>query len=162
MDATLQQEIDRLRQLKTKALKTRFREVFGEESPSFNRAHLFRRLAWRLQAQAQGDLSQRARDRAHQLANDLDLRLRAPNRFWTELSKPNGPQATERDPRLPAVGAVLRRTYRGQPVVARVLENGFEYQGKHFDSLSAVAKAATGTRWNGFLFFGLNGEKPNE
>ena len=77
MDASVKQEIDSLYRLKTKALKERFRELFGEESPSLNRAHLFRRLAWRLQARARGDLTQRARERANQLANDLELRLRA-------------------------------------------------------------------------------------
>ena len=55
MDTDLQQQIESLRHLKTKELKRRFRELFGEESKSSNHQHLFRRIAWRLQAQAEGE-----------------------------------------------------------------------------------------------------------
>jgi Protein of unknown function (DUF2924) len=74
-------EIDQLRSEKTKALKTRYRGLFGEQSSSSNHAHLFRRIAWRLQALAEGDLTQRAHERAIALATDADLRLRAPHQF---------------------------------------------------------------------------------
>jgi hypothetical protein len=57
--------------------------------------------------------------------------------------------------RIPAVGTLLRRIYRDQTVVVRVLPDGFEYEGQPYGSLSAVARAITGTRWNGLLFFGL-------
>src|SRR4051794_537854 len=70
MTEALAMEIERLRKLKTKALKTRYRELFGEESRSSNRAHLFRRIAWRLQAKAEGDLSERARKRAVEVADE--------------------------------------------------------------------------------------------
>ena len=70
MDEELRREIDGLRKLKTKELKARYREVFGEVSPSSNHGHLFRRVARRLQARAEGDLSERARQRAAQLADD--------------------------------------------------------------------------------------------
>ena len=82
MNQEVHQEIEALRTQKTKVLKTRYRELFGEESRSSNHAHLFRRIAWRLQAISKGDLSQRARDRAAELAADADLRLRAPRTFW--------------------------------------------------------------------------------
>src|SRR5438128_4620364 len=82
MNETLASEIESLRKLKTKALRARFEELFGEESRSSNHAHLFRRIAWRLQANAEGDLSERARQRALELAEDAALRLRAPRRFW--------------------------------------------------------------------------------
>src|SRR5260370_30997194 len=78
VDDAVGMEIESLRHLKTSELRTRYRDVFGEASPSFNRAHLFRRIAWRLQAEAEQDLSERARRRASQLGNDSDLRLRAP------------------------------------------------------------------------------------
>ena len=73
MDEILRQEIERLRQCKVKALKRRYRELFGEESRSSNRMHLFRRTAWRLQARALGDLSEQARHRAAELADDTLL-----------------------------------------------------------------------------------------
>ena len=153
-------EIERLRKLKTGELRTRYRDVFGEASPSFNRAHLFRRIAWRLQAEAEQDLSERARRRAAQLANDSDLRLRAPRSFWGEVER-NG-EPPNRDPRLPPAGTVVERVYQGQILRVTVLANGFEYRGKNYASLSAIAQRVTGTRWNGFHFFGLKQEWKHE
>jgi DUF2924 family protein len=86
MTREIHQEIEALRKQKTKALKARHLELFGEPSRSFNHAHLFRRIAWRLQALSDGDLSQRARERAADLAADVDLRLRPPRKFWRTLA----------------------------------------------------------------------------
>jgi hypothetical protein len=73
---------------------------------------------------------------------------------------PNAPakrksQPPRRDVRLPKSGDVLRRDYKGQAIIVRVLESGFEYEGRRFGSLSAIAKAITGAHWNGLLFFGI-------
>ena len=155
MDEGLRREIDGLRKLKTKELKARYREVFGEGSPSSNHAHLFRRVAWRLQARAEGDLSERARQRAAQLADDADVRLRAPRQFWGKLENAQQQASLQRDGRLPVAGCLLQRTYRGHTVVVKVLDEGFEYNGRTYASLSAIASQVTGTRWNGFAFFGL-------
>jgi hypothetical protein len=73
--------MDELQDLKIPALKKRYRELFGEESKSSNKQFLFRRIAWRLQANAEGDLSERARRRAAEIADDRDLRVRAPKEF---------------------------------------------------------------------------------
>jgi Protein of unknown function (DUF2924) len=154
MDATIQQQIESLRKLKMKELKRRYLELFGEESRSSNHQHLFRRIAWRLQARAEGDLSQRARERASELAEDVDLRLRAPRHFWKQLAAA-GASRPERDPRLPAVGIVLTRSYQGRTITVTVLEDGFQCDGRTYRSLSAIAHHVTGTRWNGLLFFGL-------
>ena len=161
MNEAIRLEIEALRSLKTKALKQRYRELFGEHSPSSNHAHLFRRVAWRLQANATGALSPEAQMRAAELAVDADLRLRAPRRFWRQL---DGHEDTDnvnvrRDRRLPPAGTELTRTYRGRLVRVTVLEQGFEYKGKRFDSLSMIASRVTGTRWNGFSFFGLKEDK---
>ena len=159
MNPEVHTEIEALRSQKTKALKTRYRELFGEESRSSNHAHLFRRIAWRLQALAEGDLSQRARDRARELAADVDLRLRPPRKFWPELAEASvdaESRRAQRDLRLPIPGTVLRRQYRGKTVCVTILKEGFEYEGKEYASLSAIASSATGMRWNGFSFFGLN------
>jgi hypothetical protein len=152
MDAAVRQEIESLRKLKTKALKIRYRELFQEESASSNHQHLFRRIAWRLQARAEGDLNERARERAAELAEDVDLRLRAPRRFWKQLADGKEPGAP-RDPRIPAVGTVLKREHQGKTIVVTVLEEGFDHNGRTFRSLSAIAHHATSTRWNGFTFF---------
>ena len=156
MDDAVRIQIESLRALKITDLRARYCDLFGEVSPSFNRAHLFRRIAWRLQAQAEGDLSERARQRAAELANDLDLRLRAPHSFWRDIER-NG-ESANRDPRLPPAGTVLERSYQGHILRVTVLSSGFGYEGKHYRSLSAIAHRATGTCWNGFNFFGLKQE----
>ena len=154
MDAVLRQEIESLRKLKTKALKLRYQELFQEESTSSNHQHLFRRIAWRLQARAEGNLSERARERAAQLAEDVDLRLRAPGRFWKQLGDGKD-SSVARDPRIPAVGTVLQREHQGKTIAVTVLDEGFDHNGRTYGSLSAIAHHATGTRWNGFSFFHL-------
>ena len=112
-------------------------------------------MAWRLQAQTLGDLSERARQRAAELADDAELRRRAPRRFWDALNA-RSTGTPRRDPRLPAPGTVLTRVYQQRSIEVKVLETGFEHSGKMYASLSAVAYQVTGTHWNGFLFFGLN------
>src|SRR5437868_3417774 len=156
MNDAVRNEIDNLRKERTKALKARYRELFGEESHSSNHAHLFRRIAWRLQALAEGDLSERARQRAVELAVDVDIRLRAPRQFWGELAQTG--QTPSRDNRLPPAGTVLMRDFQGRSIRAKILADGFEYQGKRYESLSSIALKVTGTRWNGFTFFGLTKE----
>jgi hypothetical protein len=64
-------------------------------------------------------------------------------------------QKFHRSRRLPVAGSVLRRRYQERMVEVKVLAEGFEYEGQRYESLSAVARAITGTRWNGLLFFGL-------
>jgi hypothetical protein len=161
MNPELQSEIEGLRKLTTKQLQQRYRELFGEASPSSNSLHLFRRIAWRLQARAHGGLSDTAKLRATQLAAAVDLRLREPRQFWQDLLPASGPQepaSGQRDSRLPTPGSILTRCYQGRNIAVKVLDHGFEYEGRRYGSLSAIAYTATGTRWNGFLFFQLMGQ----
>ena len=155
MEEALAMEIERLGKLKTKGLQARYRELFGEETRSRNQAHLLRRIAWRLQAKAEGDLSVRARKRAEELADETALRLRAPRRFWGEDGSAGLGAPPVRDPRLPPAGAVLERAYGGSTIAVRVLATGFEYQNQVYASLSQLAQHITGTRWNGYHFFRL-------
>jgi len=154
MDLNVRREIESLRKLKTKDLKLRYRELFQEDSPSSNQQYLFRRIAWRLQALAEGDLSERAQQRANELAQDVEVRLRAPGGFWKALQQVE--PANQRDLRLPVAGTVLQRDYHGATLSVTIAEDGFLYNGRSYRSLSAVAQHVTGTRWNGFAFFGLN------
>ena len=150
--------IEELQDLKVVALKKRYRELFGEESKSSNKQFLFRRIAWRLQANQEGDLSERARRRATEIADDRDLRIRAPKEF---LTRPDpGSRSVDRtgppkDGRLPGPGTLLTRRVGARQVVVKVLKDGFEYESRRYRSLSAIAREVTGTRWNGLLFFGL-------
>jgi hypothetical protein len=148
-------EIDGLRQQTVGQLKAKYLEVLGQESRSNHKQYLIRRIAWRLQAKAEGGLSERARQRAVALAEEADLRIRAPESFLKELSEPTGKRS--RDPRLPVPGTRLTREFRGQSVSVEVLEKGFRYQERVYKSLSAVARQVTGAQWNGFAFFDLRG-----
>jgi Protein of unknown function (DUF2924) len=158
MDTTVIRALEALQDLKVAELKKRYRELFGEESKSSNKQFLFRRIAWRLQANKEGDLSERARRRATEIADDRDLRVRAPKEF---LARPDpGSWSVDRtrppkDGRLPGPGTLLTRRVGDRQIVVKVLTDGFEYESRHYRSLSAIAREATGTRWNGLLFFGL-------
>jgi hypothetical protein len=105
---------------------------------------------------AEGGLSERARQRAEELANDADLRLTMPKKKAAEASVTLTATKTLPplpDDRLPPPGTILSRPYKGQTVQVQVLHSGFAYQGQVYPSLSAVAKAVTGSHTNGFLFF---------
>ena len=161
MEPNLTQELAALRRLTPRELRARYAELFGEQPSTKNKGWLLKRLAWRLQALAEGDLSQRARHRAAELANDADLRSTAPRPArGAAASTPATPAATAPAPprppadgRLPAPGTVLTRPYKGALLQVRVLPAGFEYDGLAYRSLSAVARAITGSHCNGFLFF---------
>src|ERR1700682_6559377 len=125
-NAPMWREIDGLRQQTVGQLKVKYRAVFGWESRSNHKQFLLRRIAWRLQANAEGGLSERARQRALALAEEADLRIRAPESFLKELAIPGGKKPC--DPRLPAPGQWLSRKFQGQTVSVEVLETGFRYQ----------------------------------
>ena len=157
MDANVKTQIEELHSLSTKQLQERFEELFGYDTRSNHRQYLFRRIAWRLQALAEGDLSERARKRALEIANDADLRIRAPKSFL-DAAPEREAQARitpSDDSRLPLAGTLLTRNYQGETIVVKVLDEGFEHGGEVFGSLSAVARKVTGTNWNGYAFFGL-------
>ena len=158
----LREQIEALRHMTVGQLKDKYREAFGESSRSNHKQFLFRRIAWRIQANAEGGLSERARRRALEIANDSDLRIRAPKNFLkAELDGSRTLEtraAPAQDPRLPMPGAELVRRYRGKDIVVRVREDGFEYDGQIHRSLSSAVRQATGTPWNGFAFFGLGGK----
>ena len=161
MDATVLKQIEQLRGLTVNGLREKYREIFGEDSRSGNKDYLYRRIAWRLQANAEGDLSERARRRALEIANDADLRVRAPkatvgsdSRKRTSVTAIGG----ARDPRLPQPGTLLTREYKGKMHVVKVLDDGFEYDCRQYKSLSKIATEIGGTRWNGYVFFALDRE----
>ena len=157
MQRTIEEQLAELSHLATSELRSRYEELFGEPTTSHHRLWLVRRVAWRLQALAEGDLSQRARDRAQELANDADLRLSSPKHQAALVSAIDAPG--RRDPRLPMPGTILTRSYKGTVLQVKVLADAFQYEGKTYKSLSAVVKAITGSHANGFLFFGLVKEK---
>ncbi len=159
MDTAVLMEIENLRRASLAGLREKFRDVFQEETRCRHREHLFRRIAWRLQALAEGDLSERARGRANEIARDAGLRTVAPRDFFTvggeqvQTTRGNGNRG--RDSRLPPPGTLLSRKWKGRTILVEVLAKGFRHENRHYGSLSAIAVAVTGTRWNGLAFFGL-------
>jgi hypothetical protein len=162
MNLNVGRELAVLQRLSVKELRDRYAETFGEGTNASNRAWLIKRIAWRLQALAEGDLSERARRRAAELACDADLRLSPPKikSVPTEATgrTMTGVLANKTDDRLPLPGTIITREYKGQMLQVRVLTKGFEHAGEVYKSLSAVAKAVTGSHCNGFAFFRLEKE----
>jgi len=158
MQTEIEREVAAMRRMTTGRLRERYAQVFGEESRSSHKTYLIRKIAWRLQAKAEGDLSLRARRRAEELANDAELRLTPPKHM--PLPIPTGETvtldvATSHDARLPTPGTAIIRKYKGRKIEVVVLNDGFEFDGKRYKSLTAVAKAITGSHCNGFRFFQL-------
>jgi Protein of unknown function (DUF2924) len=161
MTSDMEREIAGLESMTTSALVARYKELLGHDTASRHRQYMIRKIAWRMQALAEGDLSERARRRAAELANDADVRVMPPRR-----SPGNAVHATvarvvdvpaANDPRLPPPGSFIERRYKGQRLRVRVSPegNGFEYEGERYRTLTAVAKAITGSHINGFRFFKL-------
>ena len=145
-----------LERMTTDQLRRKYGEVFGEETNGRNKAWLVKRIAWRMQVQAEGGLSERGRARAEDLADEADLRLNPP-----PMKPHSEKEAAVRvlpfaaDDRLPPPGTVIARKYKGRTLQVKVRPDGFEYEGEVHASLSAVAKAITGSHCNGFTFFKL-------
>ena len=150
MTPKVAKQVETLHDMTVAELRERYAVVFGEDTRSSHKDFLRKRITWRLQANAEGDLTERARRRAEELANDADLRLLAPAARTVV-----GRLSPKHDRRLPMPGTVLQREYHGQTVTVTVLDTGFEYAGQVYRSLTAVAKAVTGSHWNGLLFWGL-------
>ncbi|MFB3909982.1 MAG: DUF2924 domain-containing protein [Candidatus Eisenbacteria bacterium] len=153
MKPHIARQVAELQDMTLAELREKYVEVFGEPTTSRHKVYLQKRITWRLQANDEGGLSERALRRAAELANEADLRLLAP-----AARTVTGTLAIPQDRRLPMPGTVLTREYRGTMISVTVLDRGFEHDGTVYRSLTAIAKVVTGTHWNGFHFFGL---RPN-
>ena len=154
-------EVAAMERMTVGQLRIKFAEVFGETTRSRHKEYLIKRIAWRMQANEEGDLSERARKRAEELANDADLRVTAPRERKASADAEQRTKTVESSVKPSTVllpGTNLKREYKGRTIRVKVLANGFECDGEKYKSLSAVAKAVTGKHWNGFHFFGLRKE----
>ena len=162
--AMVEAEIAELQEMTTGQLANLYEQLHGQPTRTRHRQYLIRKNAWRIQANAFGGLSERAKRRAAELANDTDIRVMAPKTLICPPqcgeSKSQSSRFAARDPRIPTPGSAIVRSYKGKKLRVLVLDDGgFEYDGQRYDTLSAVAKHITGTHINGFRFFGL-GKKP--
>jgi hypothetical protein len=145
-------------------LQTVHRELFGAEHPIANCQHLRRKIAWHLQAGKDGGLPESVRQYAIAIAGGAELRMRISENASRRQAGVTLEQTVTtaviqtRDARLPMPGCLIVKKYKDQTVVVKVLNDGFEHDGRRFASLSAIAGEITGTRWNGFAFFGLEKE----
>ena len=146
MEAKTFQEIQQLSRMTVRELREKYLEIFGEQTRAFHKEFLRKRIAWRIQVLAEGDLSERARRRAEELANDADLRIRTPrDPLRPDMAAEKARTTTSRishtrDPRLPLSGTLLSREFKGQQIVVKVLDTGFEYDSRRYKSLSAIAR----------------------
>jgi len=147
--APLDEEIEHLRKLDLKGLRARWRTVTGRNAPSHLSRHLlFNMIAYRIQAEALGDLE------AETLRLLKSLAGARADTGATPLT-----EAFDQRRRLLSPGTVLTREWNGQMHRVMVVDNGFSWDGRTHDSLSTIAFAITGTKWNGPRFFGLRDKK---
>ena len=147
MSSTLRQ-IAELETLPAGQLEARWRALFGTDPPACQRRFLVKRLAYRLQELAYGGLSEAARARMNEIAEEAGLDEEA------SLSG-RGRRAAQRKRELPVAGTRLVREWDERRHEVTVTATGFEFEGRPYRSLSAVANAITGGHWNGRVFFGL-------
>jgi hypothetical protein len=145
-------EVAQLRDLRLAALRVRWKLAFRREAPDHLQRHLlFSMLAYRLQAEVLGDLGA-----------ETERYLERMDRASTSAAAAPLTQAFEQQQRKLAPGTVLTREWNGQHHRVMVLEDGLAWEGRTYRSLSEIAKAITGTKWNGPRFFGLREKKQTE
>ena len=130
----------------TPELKAQWRELFDSEPPPFNRRYLESRLAYRIQELAYGGLKPETIRRLERLGEELDGGDRVRRSIRADRDRP-------------ITGTRLLREWQGVEQIVTVTADGFEWQGRPYKSLSAIARAITGTRWNGWVFFGLKNHR---
>ncbi len=161
METTILGRIERLRQMNVGALRDEWLRLYGEPSRSRNHDYLWKRLAWRVQELAHGGLSEHATARIDALATDTFTRARTPTAAVPAVHGATDDTRSKpvRDPRLPAIGTVITKTYHGRELRLVVRDDHFELDGQSYGSLSEAARHVTGSRWNGPLFWGLTKRK---
>ena len=146
-DGVLRQ-VTEIQALSLRELRERWSELFGTDAPRYSRAALIRRLAYRIQELAFGGVTEATRARLREHLKEVDG-IDGPARMTRRGGKGDGPVA----------GTRFIREWRGQRYEVTVVPGGCEWEGRRYRSLSEVARAITGTRWNGPLFFGLRTRK---
>jgi len=132
-------QIAALKDMPTGTLKDKWRELYDSDPPPFNRVYLESRIAYRLQELTYGGLNKGTQKRLSELREEVFE---------------NKPRHSDNS-RRPPIGAILVRECKGVEHRVRVLREGFEYEGRQFKSLTAIATHIAGVKWNGWEFFGL-------
>jgi len=149
--ASIEDEIAQLRDLDLKGLRVRWRNAFGKPAPEhLSRYLLFRIIAYRLQADRFGDLD----------AETLKVLKQAAGQEGPILGVSKTLARLDQRRFAPPPGTVLVREWDRKSHRVMVMPDGFAWNGETFDSLSEIAFAITGTKWNGPRFFGLRDRRP--
>lgn len=145
MTDTVLARLTALKTMPTLDLKQQWRELFESEPPPYNRRFLESRLAYRIQELTYGGLQPKTVERLEALGERLYDKNPVQRRLRTDDK--------------PIAGTRLIREWQGVEHAVTVRDVDYEYQGKPYKSLSAIARAITGTRWNGWTFFGLKNQR---
>jgi len=156
MQKDLITEIMALRDASIDELVKKYSELFpGKKAPTNNKIFLWKQIAHKMQELEYGRLSIEAENRLKGLIQKYDP---INNKLYRPKEEPGQnlkKHSSLKDNRLPIPGSTITKTYKGNDIQVKVLEKGFEYKGKIYKSLSAIAKEITGNHWNGYIFFGL-------
>ena len=154
MPETIAVRIKALQQMSVHRLQKEYCRVCGEKSTATHKGFLLKKIAWKIQELEFGGITEEVKEKALAIVEDLNLPGRIPS---SKLKKKRKiiTRSPPPDKRLPMPGTVITRKYKDKQIAVQVLEGGFEYEGCKYRSLSAVAKAVTGSHWNGFSFFGI-------
>jgi len=130
-----------LKRMSVGETKARWEALFATPAPNNSRGYLELRIGWRLQELTRGGLSRETRRTLDLLAGEVEGRT--------------GRRAIMPDPRNPVAGTRLVREWPGVEHTVTVARDGCEFEGRRYKSLSAIARAITGTQWNGWRLFGI-------
>ena len=151
MNEPILSQIMALKNASISELKQKYGELFaGKKASSDNRTYLWQKIAYRIQELEYGGLPEEAQMKVKELVQEYDpinnktLRPDIAKRY-----------CLSRDQRLPIPGTIITKEYKGLTIEVKILEKGFEYRGKAYKSLTAIAKEITGCHWNGYLFFNM-------
>ena len=144
-DPSVIAQIAALKRMPVPELKAQWQQLFDQPVPSYNRRFIESRLAYRLQELAFGGLKPETITRLEALGEQLDG-----GKIDVRRQRGDG---------RPIAGTRLVREWQGVEHTVTVLADDFEWQGRPYQSLSAIARAITGTQWNGWTFFGLKNRR---
>jgi hypothetical protein len=156
MEKTINTKIIDLRNKSIPELQKEFEALFrNQKASSDNKVYLIKRIAYRLQELEYGGLSQKAQNRLKELIALYDPVNNKAIRPKVSVETQARTKTRGRDTRLPIPGTIITKNYKGTKIQVKVLEKGFEYEGKVYKHLTAIADKITGMHWNGYNFFNL-------
>ncbi len=155
MSESIASQVLALQKMTVFELRSEWERVFGEATKQRHRVYLWKRLARKLQEHQLPKLT--AEEEARVTEYREQIRQMPPDQWFPgkRMKRPQ-PRNRTRSSRTPPPGTIITRDFKGHQFSVKVLDDGFEYEGQVFRSLSAVAREITGTSWNGFTFFRLD------